>query len=38
MVKTAASITQLTKCMLLHAYSCPTAASSCVVRTHKNFI
>jgi len=33
--KTAASATQFAKCILLHAYSCTTAAPSCT-RTNKN--
>jgi len=37
MNKTAASVTQLTKCTFLHAYSRTTASSSCM-RTNKNFI
>jgi len=35
--KTAASATQLAKCILLHDYSRTTVSSSCA-RTNKNFI
>jgi len=35
--ETAASATQLTKCILLHAYSCTTAAPRCT-STNKKFI
>jgi len=35
--KIAASTTQLAKSILLHAYSCTTAAPSCA-STNKNFI
>jgi len=35
--KTAASAAQFTKCILLHSYSCTTAAPSCTI-TNKNFI
>jgi len=37
MNKTAASATQLSKCILLHAYSRATAAPSCA-STYKNFL
>jgi len=35
--KTAASAAQIAKCILLHAYSCTTAAPSCA-STNKNFM
>jgi len=36
-IKTAASVAQFAKCILLHAYLCTTAAPSCA-STNKNFM